>query len=85
MEHFQWGIKNLGVQIRGGGILNLSKSLDFQQLPYFQRLGLEVKIHQVVLNRSMVILVDILAVLLRYFWSSSENLVIKSGITVSDP
>ena len=49
LEHFEWGLKILGMQIFffGGGGKNFGpfKSLGFQQLSYLQYFGLGVKIH----------------------------------------
>ena len=61
------GGKNFGVTNLGGKNVGPLKSLGFQQLSHLQYFGLEVKIHQIALKRSMVISADIFAVLLRYF------------------
>ena len=68
LEHFQWGVKILGVQIQGGKNFGPLKSLGFQQLSYLSYFEQGVKIHWITLKlRSMVISADIFAVLLRYF------------------
>ena len=53
-------------------------------MSYLFYFALGVKIHQIALKRSMVILADIFAVLLRYFQSSVGNLIIKFFIWLLD-
>ena len=57
-------------------ILDLSKSLDFQQLSHSQHFGVGVKIYQIALKRRMLISSDMFTVLLRYFYTSCGNSII---------
>ena len=69
----------------GGGIFDFSESLNFE-LTYtvvFPAFRAGVKIYQIVLKRSMAISVDSFAILLKYFNSSSGNLIIKIRILAS--
>ena len=68
LEHFQ-----LGVQI-----LDLFKSLDFQQSSYSWYFGLGVKIYQIVPKRSMVISTYMFQFFCDMFQSSNGNLLIMS-------
>ena len=58
------GVRIFGDKMLRRRILNLSKSLDFQQLSYFQHFWQGVDIYQIILKRSMVIAADIYRVLL---------------------
>ena len=59
--------KTFGGTNLGGGLKVLKLSKNFQQLSHSQHFGVGVKIHQVLLKRSMVISADSFTVLLRYF------------------
>ena len=62
------GLKNLEVQIRGGGGgFRTSPKFRFPTIIIFVIFLAGGKIHQITLKRSMVISADIFAVLLRYF------------------
>ena len=59
-------VEILGTKVQGVKILDLFKSLDFQQLSYFQHFEPGVKIYQIFQQGNMAILVDIFAIPLQY-------------------
>ena len=58
-NYLNWGILNVECKYKRVKILDLSKSLDFQEWPYSEHFGVGEEICQVIFKRSVVISAEI--------------------------